>query len=167
VLVGDGPERSSLEAEATQLGLDGRVVFAGWQDEPEAYLGSFDVFVLSSRVEGFPLSVLEAMGAGLPVVATTVGSVDELVLDGETGFSASRGRGRAPRAIAVLWRRPLCRRMGDADASRQNAFSPETMIAKFETSRRASADAGSRTLSPTSRSRTPTTSGAAAMINRC
>ena len=85
VLVGDGPERRSLETLASSLGVDDRVLFAGWQAKPRRHLTTFDVFVLPSRFEGFPLAIVEAMLARLPVVATVVGSVSEAVREGETG----------------------------------------------------------------------------------
>src|SRR5207302_6028335 len=86
VLVGDGPERRSLAALAGDLGLDDRVLFAGWQTQPRRYLTTVDVFALPSRFEGFPLAVVEAMLAELPVVASAVGSVPEAVREGETGL---------------------------------------------------------------------------------
>jgi glycosyltransferase involved in cell wall biosynthesis/O-antigen/teichoic acid export membrane protein len=135
VLVGDGPSRPALEEQSRALGLKDRVVFTGWQEDPSAFLVSFDVFVLSSRVEGFPLSVLEAMGAGLPVVATTVGSVDELVLDGETGLLVPPEDEPALReAIAKLaFDFELRRRMGAAGKRRVNdSFTPKVMVTQFE-----------------------------------
>ncbi|HYZ76635.1 MAG TPA: glycosyltransferase [Gaiellaceae bacterium] len=86
VLVGDGPEREPLETLARDLGLGGRVRFAGWQAEPRRHLTTFDVFALPSRFEGFPLAIVEAMLAELPVVATAVGSVPEAVREDETGL---------------------------------------------------------------------------------
>src|SRR5205823_4013374 len=86
VLVGDGSERERLEAIARELGVAERVQFTGWSDEPRRYLPGFDAFVLPSRQEGFPLAVVEAMLAGLPVVAADVGSVSEAVVDEETGY---------------------------------------------------------------------------------
>ena len=85
-IVGRGPSESALRALAADLGVDDRVHFIGWSDEPRAWLAGFDVFVLPSRLEGMPLSVIEAMLAGRPVVATDVGSVSEVVVDGETGI---------------------------------------------------------------------------------
>jgi glycosyltransferase involved in cell wall biosynthesis len=75
VIVGGGPERASLEALATGLGLGERVRFAGELADPAALYREFDVFALSSDTEQMPLSVLEAMAAGLPVAATDVGDV--------------------------------------------------------------------------------------------
>jgi glycosyltransferase involved in cell wall biosynthesis len=82
VLVGDGQERSRLERLATDLGIADRLRIMGWRDDPRSYLDGFDVFVLPSRYEGFPLSVLEAMHAGVPVVAADVGSTGEALADG-------------------------------------------------------------------------------------
>lgn len=86
VLVGDGPERDSLERTARRLGVAQRLTITGWLDDATAHLAEFDVFALPSRWEGMPLGILEAMHAGLPVVATDVGSVAEVVVDGSTGF---------------------------------------------------------------------------------
>jgi glycosyltransferase involved in cell wall biosynthesis len=85
VLVGDGPERPSLESFAADLGIAERVVFAGIRSDVDAILRLGNVFMLSSRTEAFPNVILEAMATGLPVVSTDVGSVGELVLDDETG----------------------------------------------------------------------------------
>ncbi len=79
VLVGDGPERPALEAEARALGIADRVLLTGRIDRPEAVLGLFDVYALSSDTEQMPLSLLEAMAAGLPVAATDVGDVKDMV----------------------------------------------------------------------------------------
>ena len=104
VLVGGGPERAALERQAAEAGLTERVLFAGWQEEPRRHLTTFDAFVLPSRFEGFPLSVVEAMLAGLPVVASRVGSVPEAVRDGETGLLV---RPDDPHALAAALRRVL------------------------------------------------------------
>jgi glycosyltransferase involved in cell wall biosynthesis len=86
VVVGDGSERGRLEELARRIGVAERVVWVGWSDEPRSYLGSFDVFVLPSRFEGFPLALLESLLARSAVVATDVGSVAEAVRDNETGL---------------------------------------------------------------------------------
>jgi glycosyltransferase involved in cell wall biosynthesis len=88
VIVGDGPERARLEKLAAELGIADRVQFLGWSQDPRRHLRSFTVFCLPSRpgTESFPLTIVEAMLAGLPVIATTVGSVAEAVLPGETGL---------------------------------------------------------------------------------
>jgi glycosyltransferase involved in cell wall biosynthesis len=95
-IVGDGPERERLGEEARLLGLEGSVEFLGERDDVASLLDDADVFVLASRSEGLPMSVLEAMAAGLPVVASAVGGVPEL-LDDETGRLVPPGD---PRALA-------------------------------------------------------------------
>lgn len=86
VVVGDGAERANLEALVAELGVADRVELRGWDDRARHVLGTFDVYLLPSRLEGFPITVMEAMQAGVPVVATEVGSIREAVEDGETGF---------------------------------------------------------------------------------
>lgn len=86
LIVGDGPERAGLERLAHELGIDGRVVFTGYAANARPFLGAIDVLALPSRFEALPLSAVEAMLAERPVVATDVGSVDEAVVDGETGL---------------------------------------------------------------------------------
>lgn len=81
VLVGDGELRQELQQETDALGLQNNVIFAGEQSRPEDFLAKADVFVLSSNVEGLPLSVLEAMAAGLPVISTDVGGLPDLIGD--------------------------------------------------------------------------------------
>jgi glycosyltransferase involved in cell wall biosynthesis len=90
VVIGEGAVRPELERLARELGVADRVELPGWSDRPAELLPGFDVFCLPSRSEGFPLSIVEAMLAALPVVATRVGSVAELVIDGETGIVVER-----------------------------------------------------------------------------
>jgi glycosyltransferase involved in cell wall biosynthesis len=85
-VLGDGPLRGELEAQRHALGLDTAVEFAGEVPDARPHLQDADVFVLSSLSEGMPVSILEAMAAGLPVVASAVDGLEEVVLDGETGF---------------------------------------------------------------------------------
>jgi glycosyltransferase involved in cell wall biosynthesis len=88
VIVGDGPERGRLEAIVRENQLTDRVYFAGQRSKEEAFalMAACDLCVLNSSYEGFPHVVLEAMCAGLPVVATAVGGTPELVRDGENGL---------------------------------------------------------------------------------
>ena len=79
VVVGDGPERAALEEQARSLGIGDRVTFAGSVPEAARIVKALDLFVLSSRSEGTPMTILEVMGAGVPVVATAVGGVPEVV----------------------------------------------------------------------------------------
>lgn len=85
VIVGKGPQRPALEARIAELGLGKQVLLLGNRDDVPALLAECNLFVLSSIAEGMPGAVLEAMAAGLPVVATDVGGTGELVVPGETG----------------------------------------------------------------------------------
>lgn len=87
-LVGDGEERKSLEELAQQMDIAGRLVFAGFasQDGVRGYLLQSDVFILPSFAEGVPVSLMEAMACGIPVIATQVGGIAELIETGETGL---------------------------------------------------------------------------------
>ena len=128
VVVGDGPERAALEAEAASLGLKERVIFAGHADDVRPFYAAADASALPSHSEGSPLALLEAMAAGLPVVATAVGGVPEVAADGETALLVPA---RDPRAFAAALSRVLSddalARALAADASVRVAsdFSPE------------------------------------------
>jgi glycosyltransferase involved in cell wall biosynthesis len=86
VVVGDGSERTRVIELAEDLGVADRLVLPGWSNEARRHLTTFDVFVLPSRFEGLSLAVLEAMHAGLAVVATDVDGMSEAVIHGETGL---------------------------------------------------------------------------------
>lgn len=90
-LVGDGPLRGDLEARVEALGLASRVRFAGFRSDVPERLAGAQIFVLATKWEGFPRSILEAMRAGLPVVASDVGGVRESVRDGATGYVVAGG----------------------------------------------------------------------------
>jgi glycosyltransferase involved in cell wall biosynthesis len=91
-LAGDGPERASYLKQIADLGIEGRVVISdGYVDDVRPWLWSADFFALPSRGEGFPLITLEAMAAGLPVIATNVGGVCELITDGIEGLIVPAG----------------------------------------------------------------------------
>jgi glycosyltransferase involved in cell wall biosynthesis len=101
-LVGEGPFESRLRELAGSLGIASRVRFAGYLPDPAAALARAQLFVLASRSEGFPRSVLEAMRAGLPVVASDVGGVKEAVDPGENGLLVPTGDTHAL-ASALEW----------------------------------------------------------------
>ncbi len=101
VVVGDGPERAALERAAHAHGATGRVQFLGHRDDARAILAGVDVFANSSTSEGISLTLLEAMAAELPIVATSVGGTPEVVVDGETGRLAP-ARDAAGLAAALL-----------------------------------------------------------------
>jgi glycosyltransferase involved in cell wall biosynthesis len=87
VLVGGGPQRDNLEEKVKSLGLEQQVTFSGNQENVVPWLRSMDLFVLPSYAnEGVPQSMMQAMFVGIPVIGTPVGSVDEILLDGQTGL---------------------------------------------------------------------------------
>jgi glycosyltransferase involved in cell wall biosynthesis len=86
VVVGDGPERANLEATAASLGIAARVIFTGQVKNVEVYYAAADVLVNPSHSEGSPYVLLEAMAAGLPIVATAVGGVPEMIENNETAL---------------------------------------------------------------------------------
>ena len=102
LLVGDGPERANLERQAQELGVADRVIFAGYQADPQPYLGAMDCFMLPSRSEGVSVALLEAMGAGVPVVVTDVGANREVVEDGRCGVILPDDERHWPEAITSL-----------------------------------------------------------------
>jgi len=131
VLVGDGAERTTLQDEAAELGLQQRVRFVGRQRDVPGLLSAADLFALSSLSEGIPMALLEAMACGLPVVALRVGGTPELVEDGRSGLLVG---GRKPEDLAeaisrILTERDTARAMGVAGQRRvAERFSLESML---------------------------------------
>jgi glycosyltransferase involved in cell wall biosynthesis len=106
-ILGEGPLRAELEAARSLAGLDRRVIMPGNLPEGRLLVPGFDLFVLSSRWEGLPMALLEAMVAGVPCVATNVGGVGEVIRDQETGRLVSPGRpDLLAEAVLDLLRRP-------------------------------------------------------------
>lgn len=91
VLIGSGPLEDELRAHARRLGLGDAAVFAGSRDDVFELLPAFDLFALSSRFEGLPISLLEAMACGVPPVVTRVGGIPEVVTDGRDGVLVDPG----------------------------------------------------------------------------
>lgn len=128
VLVGDGPQRSEIEALAKASGVQNRAHFIGQVSDPAPYYALADVLALPSLSEGSPLALLEAMGAGLPIVATKVGGVPEMV---EHEKSALLVESRAPQALSqalsrVLSDETLARKLSEgARQTAQTRFTPQ------------------------------------------
>ncbi|MGA2819258.1 MAG: glycosyltransferase family 4 protein [Anaerolineales bacterium] len=125
VIVGDGELRQSLEAQARGLDLTARVYFLGWREEMSPIYGDLDIFALTSNNEGTPLSLLEAMAAALPVVATSVGGVPDVVTDQVNGLLVRPGDGEA---MAESWRRIL---KDPARSQRMGARARQDVIGRF------------------------------------
>jgi N-acetyl-alpha-D-glucosaminyl L-malate synthase BshA len=91
IMVGDGPERSAVVYRAEQLNLNGNITFVGKQANIADYLGVADVFLLPSELESFGLAALEAQACEVPVIATRIGGLPEVVSEGETGYLSDIG----------------------------------------------------------------------------
>jgi glycosyltransferase involved in cell wall biosynthesis len=132
-LVGDGPLRQGMEALAASLGIRERVRFLGQRTDVDQLLAQAQIGVLVSKWEGFPLSILEAMRAGLPVVASRVGGVDEAVQDGRTGFVVPREDvGELRERLARVLQSPELRlQLGASGRERyEQQFTLEHMVAR-------------------------------------
>jgi glycosyltransferase involved in cell wall biosynthesis len=134
-LVGDGPERSALEAQATALGVAERVEFRGWQADIASELAAMDAMAVPSRLEGFGIVAVEAMLAGVPVVASRTGGMPEYIVDDETGVLVDPddevGLASALRALlADPDRRGRLSAAGERYA--QSHFAPERCARAFE-----------------------------------
>jgi sugar transferase (PEP-CTERM/EpsH1 system associated) len=134
IIAGEGPQRVALERQIDQLGLAKTVRLLGNRRDVAELLAECDVFVLSSIAEGMPVTLMEAMAAGLPVVATDVGGVASVVEDGVTGTLVPAGEPRAMAAAlsAYVTDETLRRQHGDAGRARVAArFSLSAMVAGY------------------------------------
>lgn len=134
-LVGDGPHRAALERRARELGIARRVEFLGHREDVADLLGTGDLFVFPSRSEAFPTAVLEAMAVGLPVIASAVGGLLDLISDGHNGLLVPPQDAAAlAAAIDRLVAQPtLAASLGES-ARRlvRDQYSFERMVASFE-----------------------------------
>jgi len=132
-IVGDGPEREVLQAEAQSLGISGRVHFTGHIDNPAPFYAGFDVFALSSDTEQMPLSVIEAMAAGLPIAATDVGDVRAMVSAANASFVGTLSETELARSLAALLRAPEIRAQIGAEnqAKARAEFDQATMFRAY------------------------------------
>ena len=135
VLVGEGELRSNLEEQARKLNLTGKVHFLGLRSDIPDVLGATDVFVLSSDYEGNPLSVLEAMASGLPIVSTAAGGVPNLFEAGKEGFLVATGdlQGLAKSMNSFLKYQAARESMGAAAATRaRRNYDVSNMVRAYE-----------------------------------
>jgi glycosyltransferase involved in cell wall biosynthesis len=134
-IVGGGPELETLLARADARRMTHAFTFLGHRDDVPARLADADIFVLPSRSEAFPNAVLEAMAAGLPIVASGVGGILELIDDNRTGLLVPPGdaAGLADRLCRLMENAAFASRLGDAarDEARTR-YSFDRMVAAFE-----------------------------------
>ncbi len=134
VIVGEGPERARIAEQARACGIADRVHLVGFHADPARVVGAFDVFALSSRSEQMPISVIEAMAAGLPIAAPRVGDVAAMLAPDNAAMLVAPGDQAGLAAlIARLARDPaLCAALGDANRARAaERFDEATMIARY------------------------------------
>jgi glycosyltransferase involved in cell wall biosynthesis len=135
LVVGDGQDREMLEDLAARLGVSNAVVFTGHLPDPHPSYGLMDVFALASAYEAFGIVLVEAMFAGLPVVATRVGGIPDVVVDGETGLLVGPGQPEALAARLIeLLRDPEGRRtLGEQGRRRaRRHFSADRYVADVD-----------------------------------
>jgi glycosyltransferase involved in cell wall biosynthesis len=138
VLIGEGKDNSCLEQLkrlAVELGIAERTYFPGYRSDLLPVYASFDLFFLSSRREGLPNSILEAMAMGLPVVTSDVAGAKELVLDGQTGYVLPQGDavGIARAIMALAANGALRQQMSQAGRQRvEREFSFATRLRRIE-----------------------------------
>lgn len=131
MIVGDGALRSTLELQAKNLGISDRVQFLGWRKDAKELMARFDIFLAPSLWEGFGLVFLEAMAQSVPIVASRVSAVPEVVEDGKTGILVPpRDPDSIASAIKNLLDNPeLAKKMGEAGRERlTTTFTPQRMI---------------------------------------
>ena len=134
VIAGDGPDRAALDAQVAASGLADRIWMTGSRDDVPALMADFDVFVLPSLAEGISNTILEAMGCGLPVVATRVGGNGELVDDGRTGLLVASDDAAAMADALRRYATNVGRVSADGAAARVRAtsqFSIDAMVARY------------------------------------
>jgi glycosyltransferase involved in cell wall biosynthesis len=134
VIAGDGPEAGAARAEAERLGVAPDVEFLGFRGDVPRVLAALDVFVLSTRTEGMGIAILEAMAAGVPVVASAVGGVPEVVEDGVTGrlFAAGEAAALRDAVVEILNDRALREGLvGRALVRVRERFSMDRMVEEY------------------------------------
>lgn len=133
LIAGDGPLRPALEAEARAAGIADRMRFLGWRDDVPRLMAGLDVLLMPSLWEGFGLVILEAMNQRLPVIASRVSAIPEIVVDGETGLLVpARDVDALAGALALLLHdNALRRHMGLLAEDRlETHFSADTMVSR-------------------------------------
>lgn len=131
-LVGDGDLRTRLEALTAELDLGDAVIFAGMQENVRPFLAEADIFVLPSDYEGIPMTIIEAMGTGLPIVATAVGGVPDMLEDQQSGLLVPCDTQAVADACARLAEdQTLREKLGRAALADSVRFSAQTMAKAY------------------------------------
>jgi L-malate glycosyltransferase len=134
LFIGDGPERSTAEDLARELGVDDEIRFVGKQEQMEDILAIGDLFLLTSEYESFGLAALEAMAAGVPVVSTNAGGLGEINEHGITGFMSNVGdvEGMSKQALQILSNDNTLKRFKENAAAHAKLFDMQNIIPLYE-----------------------------------
>lgn len=134
VIVGEGPEKENLKKLTKKLKIDKFVEFRGFLDDLSTIYPTFDIYIQPSQNEAFGIAPLEAMSYGIPVVASNVGGLSELILDKKTGFLVPPKNPKAlsEAIIKLLKNEKLRKKMGEAARERAKEFSQERMAKETE-----------------------------------
>lgn len=131
-LLGDGRLRASMEKYARELGIDRAVRFLGNQADVHPFLHDADIFLLPSKYEGMPMTIIEAMGTGLPIVASRVGGVPDMLRDGESGLLINCDPDEVCEACArLIDSEDLRQKLGQNALTDSARFSAETMAQRY------------------------------------
>ncbi|MBC7874500.1 MAG: N-acetyl-alpha-D-glucosaminyl L-malate synthase BshA [Ferruginibacter sp.] len=134
LFVGDGPERSTAEDLARELGIGEEIRFVGKQEQMEDILAIGDLFLLTSEYESFGLAALEAMAAGVPVVSTNAGGLGEINIPGETGYMSDVGdvASMSRQALSILKDEATLKRFKKQAAAHATQFDITTIVPLYE-----------------------------------
>ncbi|MBU4251989.1 MAG: glycosyltransferase family 4 protein [Candidatus Omnitrophica bacterium] len=135
ILVGDGVLRGRIQALINKFNLQGSVILTGWRRDIHRILSAIDVLALTSLWEGLPITVLEAMAASVPVIATNTGGIAEVIIDGETGFlvSPQDTRGMSEKLTLLLKDAALRKQVGrNAKNNLNGDFALTNMVKNYQ-----------------------------------
>jgi glycosyltransferase involved in cell wall biosynthesis len=129
LISGDGPMKQHLQSLIKEKALQDKILLLGFVPDLDCVWSLLDLFVLTSLSEGFPVSILEAFAAGLPVIATNVGGIPEIIIKGENGFLVEPGQpGQiAEKILALLWNKSLHEKMRESARQTAHNFQIEKM----------------------------------------
>ncbi len=132
-LVGDGEKRSEIESYVSENNLADSVKFLGLQSDVYGFLHDADMFTLPSNYEGIPMTLIEAMGTGLPIVATAVGGIPDMLTNDENALIIDNNIEAISRAFEIYYKDPELRKCyGEKAKGRSSTFSAVTMAQKYE-----------------------------------
>ena len=132
VIVGDGVLRSQLESRATEIGITSKVHFEGLQNDVARYLEQADVFCLTSDYEGQPMTLIEAMASGLPIVSTNVGGIPDMLSNDSTALLVEPDTNKIAQAVILLLSNPkLRRKLGKRALHASEKFSHRRMAKSY------------------------------------